>query len=79
MLFKQLRNEKSGQQLIFFNFVTDIDIPCFDVSRDFGKYGGLLIGFDKAWLADEADLNRYLDALREAWLKEIKDGKRVQI
>ena len=39
----------------------------------------ITVPFDKAWLADEADLNRYLDALREAWLKEIKDGKRVQI
>lgn len=39
----------------------------------------ITVSFDKAWLADEADLNRYLDALREAWLKEIKDGKRVQI
>jgi len=39
----------------------------------------IAVSFDKAWLADEADLNRYLEALREAWLKEIKDGKRVQI
>lgn len=39
----------------------------------------ITVPFDKAWLADESDLNRYLDALREAWLKEIKDGKRVQI
>jgi hypothetical protein len=37
------------------------------------------VSFDKAWLADEADLNRYLDALRQAWLKEISAGKRVQI
>lgn len=39
----------------------------------------IAVPFDKAWLADEADLNRYLDALREAWLKEISAGKRVQI
>lgn len=39
----------------------------------------IAVPFDKAWLADEADLNRYLDALRQAWLKEISDGKRVQI
>jgi hypothetical protein len=37
------------------------------------------VAFDKAWLADETDLNSYLDALREAWLKEISAGKRVQI
>lgn len=39
----------------------------------------IAVSFDKAWLADEADLNRYLDALRQAWLKEISAGKRVQI
>jgi len=39
----------------------------------------ITVSFDKAWLADEADLNRYLDALRLAWLKEISAGKRVQI
>lgn len=39
----------------------------------------ITVSFDKAWLADEADLNRYLDALREAWFKEISAGKRVQI
>lgn len=37
------------------------------------------VPFDKAWLADETDLNRYLDVLREAWLQEIRAGKRVQI
>lgn len=37
------------------------------------------VGFDKAWLADEADLDRYLANLRAAWLKEIQDGKHVQI
>ena len=39
----------------------------------------IAVQFDKALLADEADLQRYLDALREAWLKEIQAGKRVQI
>jgi hypothetical protein len=39
----------------------------------------IAVPFDKAWLADEADLNRYLDALRQAWLNEISAGKRVQI
>jgi ABC-type uncharacterized transport system YnjBCD ATPase subunit len=35
--------------------------------------------FDKAWLADELDVDRYLAALREAMMKEIRGGKRVQI
>lgn len=39
----------------------------------------ITVSFDKAWLADEADLNRYLDAFRQALLKEISAGKRVQI
>jgi len=39
----------------------------------------ITVSFDKAWLTDETDLNRYLDALRQAWLKEISAGKRVQI
>ncbi|WP_373532867.1 BREX system P-loop protein BrxC [Vampirovibrio sp.] len=37
------------------------------------------VSFDKAWLADEADVDRYLQSMREALLKEIKEGKRVQI
>lgn len=37
------------------------------------------VSFDKAWLADEAELDRYLVKLREAWLKEIQAGNHVQI
>jgi hypothetical protein len=37
------------------------------------------VSFSKAWLADEADVDRYLQSVREALLKEIKEGKRVQI
>lgn len=39
----------------------------------------IAVQFDKALLTDESDLQRYLDAVREAWLKEIQAGKRVQI
>lgn len=35
--------------------------------------------FDKAWLADESDVERYLEAMREALLVEIRSGKRIQI
>lgn len=35
--------------------------------------------FDKPWLADEADVERYLQAMREALLEEIRQGKRIQI
>ncbi|MGR3303630.1 MAG: BREX system P-loop protein BrxC [Candidatus Scalindua sp.] len=37
------------------------------------------LDFDKAWLADEADVDRYLASLKEKILKEIKNGKRIQI
>jgi hypothetical protein len=37
------------------------------------------ISFDKAWLADEKDIDRYLSSLREAMVKEISDGKRISI
>ena len=37
------------------------------------------VEFDKAWLADEADVSNYLESMRKALLKAIRDGKRVQI
>ena len=37
------------------------------------------IPFDKAWLADESDVERYLDSMREALFLEIRSGKRIQI
>jgi len=37
------------------------------------------VSFEKAWLADEADLDRYLEAMRTALLDEIRKGKRIQI
>jgi hypothetical protein len=35
--------------------------------------------FDKAWLADESDVDRYLAALKSAIMQEIQQQKRVQI
>ncbi len=37
------------------------------------------VSFEKAWLADETDVNRYLESMRIALLKEIHNGKRIQI
>ncbi|WP_291442034.1 BREX system P-loop protein BrxC [Desulfovibrio sp.] len=37
------------------------------------------VSFDKAWLADETDVKRYLESMREALLDEIRKGKRIQI
>jgi copper chaperone CopZ len=39
----------------------------------------LKVSFDKAWLADERDVERYLESMREALLDEIRKGKRIQI
>ncbi len=35
--------------------------------------------FDKAWLAEEADVDRYLEAMRKSLMAEISKGKRIQI
>ncbi len=37
------------------------------------------VPFDKPWLADESDVDRYLESIREAFLTEINKGKRIQI
>lgn len=37
------------------------------------------VSFDKAWLANESDVDEYLKSMREALLAEIRKGKRVQI
>ena len=37
------------------------------------------VPFAKAWLADEADVDRYLDSMRQALLDEIRKGKRIQV
>jgi hypothetical protein len=37
------------------------------------------VSFDKAWLADESDVDQYLSAMRKALLGEIQKGKRIKI
>jgi hypothetical protein len=39
----------------------------------------LRVDFDRAWLADEADVEEYLAALRTTLLREIEDGKRIRL
>ena len=36
------------------------------------------VSFEKAWLEDETDVDRYLESLRRALLGEISKGKRIQ-
>lgn len=37
------------------------------------------VSHDKPWLSSESELDDYLKKVRDAWLKEIQAGKRVQI
>ena len=37
------------------------------------------VKFEKAWLADKNDVDRYLDSMRDALLAEIDRGKRIQV
>ncbi len=39
----------------------------------------IMVSFEKAWLADQADVDLYLESMREALLEEIRKGKRIQI
>jgi hypothetical protein len=39
----------------------------------------LSVDFDKPWLADEGDVDRYLTALRKALMRAIEAGKRIHI
>ncbi len=41
--------------------------------------GSIKVGYPRAWLASEAELDEYLQKQREAWLKEILAGNRVRI
>ncbi len=39
----------------------------------------VLVDYDKALLANESDVDQYLENLRKALLKELKDGKQIQV
>lgn len=46
---------------------------------DYVSIRSVQVSFDKALLADESDLELYLESMREALLAEIRNGKRIQI
>lgn len=59
-----------------------INVFFFSWSRPHNEYvssRSVKVSFDKAWLADETDVERYLESMREARLDEIRKGKRIQI
>ena len=43
------------------------------------KRSAIHIPFGKLSLDDEADLDTYLEQLREAYLQQLRDGKRIQL
>jgi len=49
------------------------------LTEDLGLSKSVKIRFDKLWLADEADVEGYLEAMGEALLEDISKGKRIQI
>jgi hypothetical protein len=42
-------------------------------------FTSIKVPFDKVWLADASDVDRYLEAMRKALLVEISNGKKIQI
>ena len=39
----------------------------------------LSVAFNKPWRANEDNMERYLQAMREALLEEIRKGKRIRV
>lgn len=56
---------------------TGNDIP--KVKVEYVKTRDIKLEFNKPWLEDETDVNSYVAKMKEALLKEIRDGKRIQI
>jgi len=54
-------------------------LPATAPKIDYVSSRSIPVEFDKAWLADETDVTNYLESMRKALLKAIRDGKRVQI
>ncbi len=51
MFLLQLGNDDLAEHLPFFHGVADVHVELLDETRDFGKNGRLLVGFDEAGLA----------------------------
>ena len=57
----------------------DAGNACQETRVEYVTRSALAVDFDQLWLADEADVERYLAALKEALLEAINDKKRVRI
>ncbi|MBI1293571.1 BREX system P-loop protein BrxC [bacterium] len=53
--------------------------PIVEPRIEYVSKQALPVSFDRAWLADEADVDAYLSALKQALMQVIADGKRVQV
>ncbi len=53
--------------------------PQAETKAEYVSSRSVQVPFDKAWLANESDVEHYLKSMREALLKEIRKGKRIQI
>ena len=57
----------------------DSVVKVADQAIQFVSYRDVTVDFDKAWLADEADVENYLAAMKKALLAEVKNGKRIHV
>jgi|GEM_PF-4701767 len=46
---------------------------------DYVNYRQLQITYDNAWLADEYDVDRFVESMRKALMDDIQKGKRIQV
>ena len=46
---------------------------------EYVPYRQVRVSYDKAWLADQSDVDRFLESMRKALMEEIHKGRRVQI
>jgi len=59
---------------------TSTDAPKVDEPKiEYINSKSLKIDYNKPWLSDEDDVENYIELMKKALLKEIKDGKRVQV
>ena len=78
------RFEENGYQRLLSQIAslghpTQTPAPALEPLIEYVPSRAVMVSFDKAWLADETDVDRYLESLRKALLDEIHKGKRIQV
>ncbi|MFA5699921.1 MAG: hypothetical protein WC913_01420, partial [Desulfuromonas sp.] len=46
---------------------------------EYVHYRQVPVSYDKAWLANENDVDRFLESMRKALIADIQKGKRIQV